>query len=158
MSNTEITVTDKSATLATAGKYCDKNIFVNAAPVFEKGKSECKNFTVVTGTFTPAEDTSTLNLEIPPGAKLFEIVPMTVPTDELMVLYGSASALISERSARKNGALVEYCATVSGIRKYASSLYPVSFENGISFTMTAGICFAANCQYIWTAYYWDEEV
>lgn len=115
--------------------------------------------TIKTGTFTPAEDTNSIHLDIPAGAKIIEIIPEGTPsessgTSRLPVHYLFASvAFQSNNTVYANiGAAVQYC---YGTRMY-TNFY--SFDTSAGFTVTCdpGLVFEANMSYKWTAHYWHE--
>ena len=114
---------------------------------------------IKTGTFTPTEDTNSISLDIPAGAKMIEVVPEETPseatgTTRFPIHYLFASEAFQKNNAvfKNQGVTVQY---YYGTRFY-TSFYLFDTSNGFLVNCDPGLVFEAGMTYKWTAHYWAE--
>ena len=136
---------------------CDSQYMMGVADGYAWGMEN--QHTVKSGTFTPTEDTNSVSMNIPAGAKMVEIIPQGTPsasagTSRIPIHYVFASEAFQQnnKAMGNQGAAVQY---LYGNRLY-TNFYTFDASNGFSFSCDPGLVFEANMTYQWKAHYWSE--
>ncbi len=124
---------------------------------YQMGKED--GHVIISGYFIPEQDSNSINLAIPAGAKIVEIIPEEEPSAAtatrfpVYYLYASEAFQKNNWTYKDRGALVQY---MYGTKSYIS-FYAFHSDGGFSATFDEELVFEAGRPYRWTAHYWQEE-